>query len=289
MKMSFKKGILIVGIPLALILLFFIGMRAKSPQSENTQGTSLHSQAADTKTHFDRIKTPFAPLLQKASSYEEQGQWNQARDIYLDIIKNHPSDSSVAVVQNKLVNANIQLLLSNLEDPYSFMYEVKPGDSLAKIAKQHHTTIELIQKSNHLSGDKIRPGMKLKVAKAHFSIVVDKSQNQLTLKADEEIFKTYMVSTGVNNSTPVGTFTLTNKLPNPTWYKAGAIVPPDSPQNILGTRWLGISQPGYGIHGTTDPLSIGKQVTSGCVRMLNSEVEELYTLVPVGTEVTIVD
>jgi lipoprotein-anchoring transpeptidase ErfK/SrfK len=76
---------------------------------------------------------------------------------------------------------------------------------------------------------------------------------------------------------------------NPTWFKAGAVVPAASPENILGTRWMGLDKPGYGIHGTTDPQSLGKQVTQGCVRLSNRDVEELYTIVPLGTEVTIIE
>ena len=82
---------------------------------------------------------------------------------------------------------------------------------------------------------------------------------------------------------------ITVKLIDPHWYKTGAVVPPGSPENILGSRWLGISKERYGIHGTTEPESIGKQVTAGCIRMLNNEVEELYVIVPSGTKVTIVD
>ena len=67
------------------------------------------------------------------------------------------------------------------------------------------------------------------------------------------------------------------------------MVPPDSPENILGTRWLGIDKQGYGLHGSVDPTSIGKQVTAGCVRMPNKDVEELFDIVPVGTDVMIVD
>ncbi|MCX5679981.1 MAG: L,D-transpeptidase [Candidatus Omnitrophica bacterium] len=58
---------------------------------------------------------------------------------------------------------------------------------------------------------------------------------------------------------------------------------------MLGSRWLGISKPSYGIHGTTQPESIGQSVTEGCVRMRNEEVKELYILVPEGTEVVITD
>ncbi|MBI2494999.1 MAG: L,D-transpeptidase [Candidatus Omnitrophica bacterium] len=125
--------------------------------------------------------------------------------------------------------------------------------------------------------------------KGRFSIVVDKSQNQLLLTEENQFIKSYRVATGKEDSTPVGAFTIISKIPNPVWYKQGAVVPPDSPENILGTRWLGIDKPGYGIHGSTDPNTIGQQVTAGCVRMTNADVEELFGIVPIGTDVTIVD
>ena len=180
-------------------------------------------------------------------------------------------------------------LMSKDSDSKSVIYEVLPGDNLTKISKKHQVTIGLIKRVNGLSTDVIRPGMKLKIPTAKFSVVVDKSQNILILKADEEVLKTYTVSTGTNNSTPVGVFKATDKLVDPTWYKAGAVVPPGSAENVLGTRWIGIDKPGYGIHGTTEPEKLGQQVTAGCVRMKNEEVEELYDLIPAGTEITIVD
>jgi lipoprotein-anchoring transpeptidase ErfK/SrfK len=118
---------------------------------------------------------------------------------------------------------------------------------------------------------------------------VDKSQNTLILKANEEFFKAYTVATGRDNSTPTGVFKIVNKLENPTWFKAGKVIPAGNGENILGSRWLGLSVRGYGIHGTTDPASLGKQVTDGCVRMSNSDVEELYKIVALNCEVTIVD
>ncbi len=168
-------------------------------------------------------------------------------------------------------------------------YQVQSGDNLTRIAKTHKTTVELIQRLNGLSSDRIMPGMKLKVPDYAFSVVVDKSQNTLILKGGEEVLKSYSVSTGTNNSTPAGVFKVTDKLLNPTWYKAGAVVPPDSADNVLGTRWIGINQKGYGIHGTTEPDKLGQQVTAGCVRMKNEEVEELYAFLTPGSEVTIVD
>ena len=66
-------------------------------------------------------------------------------------------------------------------------------------------------------------------------------------------------------------------------------MPPESSQNVLGTRWLGFNLSGYGIHGTTEPETIGQQVTAGCIRMRNEDVEELYSIVQLETRVVVVD
>lgn len=233
--------------------------------------------------------TSASEILNQAKELETRGNLYAAKLAYQKLVNEFSGSGEVTAWQRKVEEINIKLLFSTALTPNSALYEIKPGDSLVKIARQFNTTPELISKSNGLSNDKIFPGRKIKVWTAPFSILVDKSQNTLTVKSNEEITKTYIVSTGANNSTPVGTFKIVNKLPNPTWFKAGVVVPPDSPENILGSRWLGFDLAGYGIHGTTDPQSLGKQVTKGCVRLSNLEVEELYSFIPIGTEVTIVD
>jgi lipoprotein-anchoring transpeptidase ErfK/SrfK len=167
--------------------------------------------------------------------------------------------------------------------------KVVPGDSLAKIAKKYNTTVDFIRRSNNLKGDVVRLGEKLRVWVGKFNVFVDKSQNVLILKDGNDIVRVYNVSTGANNSTPVGTFKIVTKLENPVWFNKGIVVPPESPENVLGTRWMGFDIPGYGIHGTVEPKAIGQQVTAGCVRMLNEQVEELYSILPAGTEVVVVD
>jgi len=228
-------------------------------------------------------------LLAQAKSFEMAGSFLEAKEAYQKLVNDFSNSGEIMNWQKKVESLNIKLLFSPAITAHSILYEIKPGDTLTKIAKEYNTTTDLMMKSNNLNDDKILPGRKIKAWTAPFSIVVDKSQNTLILKTDEEIIKTYIVSTGANNSTPTGNFKIVNKLQNPPWYKAGAIVPPDNPENILGSRWLGFDSPGYGIHGTTDPQSLGRQVTKGCIRMSNADVEELYTIIPVGTEVTIID
>ena len=231
-----------------------------------------------------------APLLAEAVELEKKSDFTGLKSVYQKLINDFSGNKNVGAWQNKLDETNIRIILSSQAVPgLSQEYIIQPLDNLTKISKQFNTTVDLIKKINNLASDKINPGKKLKIWTGKFSVLADKSQNILMLKCNDEIIKTYNVSTGLNNSTPVGTFKITTKLVNPVWYKSGAVVPPDSPENILGTRWMGFDLEGYGIHGTTSPESIGTQATAGCVRMLNNEVEELYTFLPQGTEVTIVD
>lgn len=269
-----NKRILVLAVLAVVVvagLFVFFGVRKGGARVSPANRLSMHS------------------LLNQARGLEAKGSLLEAKELYQKLVNDFPGSSEVAAWQKKAEEMNIKLLFSPAITPKSITYQVKPGDSLAKIARQHKTTVELIMKSNNISDSLIIPGRKIKIWNAPFTILVDKSQNILLLKSDEEIIKTYIVSTGKNNCTPVGTFKITTKLVNPTWFKAGAVVPPGSSENVLGTRWMGFDLAGYGIHGTTEPKELGRQVTQGCVRLNNTDVEELYTIVPVGTEVTVVD
>jgi len=185
----------------------------------------------------------------------------------------------------------MKILFSKIMDKGSFFYEVKGGDTLGKIAQRFNTTVELIKKINGLESNIIKIGDKLKITRKKFSVVIDKSQNLLFLKKDDEVFKTYVVSTGMNDSTPMGTFKIVTRVKNPVWFRKdiGVTVPADDPENILGSRWLGLNKKGYGIHGTNQPQTLGSRETRGCVRMRNKDVEEVFDILPRGTEVTILE
>ena len=268
-----KKRILIIVLALLVIGGLVVLLSAKKISKVAHKSTSLSARA----------------VLAQARTLEAQGNLPEARLLYQKLVNDFPESQEVTDWQKKTENINIKLLFSPVVTPKSITYQIRPGDTLNKIAATHKTTTELIMKSNNISDSLIIPGRKIKVWNAPFNILVDKSQNILLLKSNEEIVKTYIVSTGKNNCTPVGTFKIVNKLPNPTWFKAGAVVPAQSPENVLGTRWMGFDLAGYGIHGTTEPKELGKQVTQGCVRLSNTDVEELYSIVPVGTEVNVIE
>lgn len=260
-------------ITMVLLILLSVHFKHKSPRVDikQTQGSSVE-------------------LYAQANTLLGKGEYLQAKDKYQKIITDFPNSKHLFEVKRKLEELNMKIIFSGVTVPgKTQIYEVKKGDALEKIAKKFNTTVDLVKKSNNLKSNLIRLNQRLRVWTQKFSCVVDKSQNILILKSDEEVIKTYAVSTGANNSTPTGIFKIINKLIDPVWYKSGTIVLPESPDNILGSRWLGFDLAEYGIHGTTQPETIGKQITQGCVRMLNKDVEEIYTLLPVGTEVTIID
>jgi lipoprotein-anchoring transpeptidase ErfK/SrfK len=221
--------------------------------------------------------------------YERKGQLLDAREYFSKFLINSPDVPHSPDVQKKIWELNMRLIFSLTITPDSQLYEVKFGDTLNSVAKKFNTTIELIMLANNLKNPDIKAASKLKVQTSMFSVVVDKSENTLSLKSNEEVIKVYTVATGSDNSTPTGVFKIVTKVIAPPWYTSKGIIPPESPENVLGTRWLGLSKTGYGIHGTTEPHTIGSQCTLGCIRMLNKDVEELYSILPVGSEVTIID
>lgn len=112
-------------------------------------------------------------------------------------------------------------------------------------------------------------------------IVVSIPDRKLALVEGERVLKVYDVAVGKPTTpSPHGEFKIVSRAINPVWKD----VPP-GPNNPVGTRWLGLSVKGYGIHGTNAPGSIGKAASHGCIRMRNRDVEELFKLVGPGLSV----
>ena len=119
-------------------------------------------------------------------------------------------------------------------------------------------------------------------------IIVSLEDRKLALVENGEIRKIYTVAVGKPSTpSPEGTFTIQRRVANPTYQHDGKTVLP-GPNNPVGTRWMGLSKLGYGIHGTNEPRSIGKAASHGCIRMAKGDLEEFYQLVAVGDTVRLV-
>ena len=119
-------------------------------------------------------------------------------------------------------------------------------------------------------------------------VVVSIADHKLAVIEEGHAVKVFPVAVGKANSpSPTGTFEIVSRVVNPTWYGPHQVVAP-GPSNPLGTRWLGLSEKGYGIHGTNAPGSIGKSASHGCIRMRKHDIEELFNVVRVGDKVELV-
>jgi lipoprotein-anchoring transpeptidase ErfK/SrfK len=227
--------------------------------------------------------------LQAALELKNQKKLVAARDALRQWLAENASSDLVPDAEKALGEINIQIITTPIPAPEKTDYTIQAGDSLDKIAKKFNTTVELLQKSHKLSSAVIRPNDRLRVYQGKLSVVVDKTNNTLTLFDDGKFFKKYRCGTGEYSMTPVGDFKIVDRIPNPAWWKDGKVIPFGDTNNVLGTHWLKLNVPGYGIHGTWEPASIGTQSSAGCVRLLNDDVAELFVLLPYGTPVTIKD
>lgn len=138
------------------------------------------------------------------------------------------------------------------------------GNLIYKISMKHRINLEDVYLKNKAGNHTIL-------------VEVHKKQLKLIDRENESIVKTYPIATGKPSSpTPLGTFKIIEKAQ---WGEG------------FGTRWLGLNVPWgkYGIHGTNRPESIGGNLSAGCIRMRNRDVEELYSMVGHNTTVVIVN
>ncbi len=230
--------------------------------------------------------------LEMVNNYVKEGRKFEARNVLSDIFINKKIPEKQKEIKDILDKLNEELIFSPALYPDATFYTVQSGDVLAKIAKKFNTNYELIMRINGKSTPRLSVGEKLKILTGKTKILVNKSDFTLTLVHNDHYLRQYRICIGKDNKTPEGTFEVKNKMKEPTWYSPqGGVFPYGHKENILGTRWIGFKDKpnlvGFGIHGTTLPESIGTASSNGCVRMVNSDVEELYDFVTLDTEIII--
>jgi L,D-transpeptidase ErfK/SrfK len=136
----------------------------------------------------------------------------------------------------------------------------------------------------------IQPGITINLAELRLYYVWQE-QNRTRVRV-------YPVGIGTSGwDTPEGDFRITEKIVHPVWYPPASIRQKNpslpsrvaaGPDNPLGEYWLGLSAPGYGIHGTSKPYGVGRRISHGCLRLYPSDIRDLFARVSVGTTVRII-
>ncbi len=166
-------------------------------------------------------------------------------------------------------------------------YVVEPNDQLRVIAHKYQLSWEYLARLNKTDPRRIQMGQKLKVVKGPFAAIIDLQDFALTVHLQGYYVKRYDVGIGKDGSSPLGKFTVQNKVENPQYTGPdGRVISGDDPKNPLGERWIDLGD-SYGIHGTIDPDSIGKAASRGCIRLRDKDIVEVYDFLIKGSEVVI--
>ncbi len=269
-----------------------------APPARGTPATPVPVNDRGSATAVEAL---FARQLRAAQEQLANGNLVAARALAQQVLKSGEVqlfDAAWNQAAKIVSRVNTELINSDAPAPEKVRYEIQSGNTLVEIAQRYRSTVGALQRGNsRLSPDvsRIFPGMVLNIYVADWSILVDKDAFKLLLMDGGTLFKVYDIAIGRQGRTPEGTFKVVNKLREPAWTPPGRNIPYGDPENVLGTRWLGLEATGdtdqalrgYGIHGTWEPESIGSAASEGCVRLQNDDVNELFDIVPVGTKVTI--
>ncbi|MEO1130964.1 MAG: L,D-transpeptidase family protein, partial [Planctomycetota bacterium] len=189
------------------------------------------------------------------------------------------------------------------DDSTADTYVVQRGDSLSTIPRQAGFNIDyrLVQRINQISDPRrLGMGQRIKGLYGPFHAVVHKSAFRLDVYTDQRdsagnriYIRSFPVGLGEYGSTPIGSWVVAEgKVLNPGWRnpRTGEVFDKDDPLNPIGERWIGLEgtdentalESGYGIHGTVEPESIGREMSMGCVRMLADDVALMFELLVPG-------
>lgn len=194
-------------------------------------------------------------------------------------------------IQNR-IEATAKAIYFSSQQDFISPYSVKNGDNLTTIAKRYKLSWQYLATLNQVTPRAIREGNRLKVLNGPFSVLIDLSDFELIVHHHGYFVRKYRIGIGKDNATPVGKFQVLNKVVNPPYTgqdeRTGRnfVIEGDDPKNPLGERWIDIGN-SFGIHGTIDPNSIGKAESKGCIRLTNSDVEEVFDFLIIGSDVVI--
>jgi LysM repeat protein len=278
-----------------------------APSAGNVQVASLNTPS---KT------APAAPTgspVLDAKALADSGKLLQARTMLNAALtggKLSELDTSAAKAMLNQINATVVFSGQKFpDDDYGGSFNVPSGGVLAKIAATHEVTAELLMRINGIKvANKLQAGRDIKVLKGPFHAAVYKKAFRIELWQGEPDAKgsmyvtSFPVGLGKEDSTPSGVWMVKvgGKLTNPAYYspRGEGIIEADDPKNPLGDYWIGlvgtdghaVGKQSYGIHGTIDPTSVGKQESMGCIRMKNEDVAQVYEMLVDGkSTVTVKD
>ncbi len=211
------------------------------------------------------------------------------------------SATDADLIRQRLTDLNALLVFSPEavpNDPATSVYRVQSGDLLGSIGRRAGVPYQLLEMINGINANRIRVGQPLKLINGPIHARVSKSQFVMDTFVEGTdgtpvFLASFPVGLGANDNTPVGDWVVANgKVENPDWRNPNTneYFPAGDPNNPIGEYWVPISgtdentrtRSGFGIHGTIDPDSIGKNLSMGCIRLADADVAMVYNMLTPG-------
>jgi lipoprotein-anchoring transpeptidase ErfK/SrfK len=225
-----------------------------------------------------------------AAQIKQVDEWfaqDQVLDAHAELSRLYWKHRDLRELIQERIEHTAALIFTSPDRQFGPPHFVEYGQTLDQIAREYEVPWEYLAMLNRVTPEKLQAGQELKVVRGPFGAVVDLEEFTLTVHAHGWYIKKYRIGIGRDEKTPLGEFTVKDKLENPTWYNPdGGIVEPDDPENPLGEYWLGLGNH-IGIHGTNDPASIGQAASRGCIHLGDDDIAEVFGLLSPGSKVLI--
>ncbi len=238
-------------------------------------------------------------LMNRGSELVRANELVRARDVYNQALTHPAAGIAAEEIRERLTEINEVLVFSPTVvrgDPFAESYTFQRGDYLVRIAPRYDVYASFLQRINRVADpSRINAGASLKMIRGPFHAQVDKSDYRLDLylggppgSASAVYVRSFAVGLGENDSTPNGGWIVreNSRTHNPSWRnpRTGEFFKPDDPLNPIGDYWIGMrgTDPdtsaieGIGLHGTIEPESIGRQMSMGCIRLLDDDIALLF-------------
>jgi lipoprotein-anchoring transpeptidase ErfK/SrfK len=212
-------------------------------------------------------------------------------------------------IRDTLTSINRTLIFSTKyikDDPLTEFHTVVAGDILLKLAPPYSVPPSAIEVINNTPAKLIRIGQRLKMIHGPFHAVISEREYRMDLYIKDPgdgamlYVRSFRVGLGESGSTPAGSWIIKRggKITNPQWSnpKTGEFFPSGHPKSPIGKFWLALdgadeytkTKKGFGIHGTDDPDTIGKQASMGCVHLADADIELFYKLMSEGLSTVLI-
>ncbi len=272
--------------------------RAQAAPSQATPANPPRTTSGPTSSHAGAQLNRGMNMIREGRLV--QGRRELSQLLFADDASISPLDAQS--IRDTLASVNKQLVFSDEiipGDTLAESYLVQSGDYLSRIAPRYGVPYQFIERINHVKAERLQAGKPIKVIKGPFHARISKSNFRMDIYALDPdgqplYIRSFPVGLGKTDSTPNGAFIIqsNSKVTNPSWRnpRTGKFYPKDDPNIPIGEFWLALqgtepnteSATGYGIHGTNDPQSIGRQASMGCIRMRDQDIELAYNMLDGG-------